>query len=532
MKKFYSLSMCCLLAVLFGCDSATQTQLQPIVSPRIGIAGIMIENSVFMPNRQEIVGRPQSLPNYLSKDSAMGQAAIWLPALTGGGGGRGPVTRESYETFVNNALEIIKANMPYDAFWFYIHGACSVEGVDDPEGMFLEKIRGVIGNDALVSTTMDLHGNVSLSLAANSDLITTYRQAPHDDSRESHRRGVVNLLDRLSTGKGRPAYKAWVAVPVLLSGEWSSTRVEPAKSLYAMVPEVEAMPGVVDAGIWIGYVWGDDRRNQGVVMVYGDDKKQVEAGARKLAQKFWDVRRQFSLEAPGHDLETCLNLAIASSKKPFLISDMGDNPGGGGSGEVTWTLARVLKRPEFQSSNGKKLLYCSIPGSEMVEAARKAGVGGHAEAFVGAMTDNFYEPPVWLSGTVVYVSPAQGEPIQAPQGMTDQVQQRRGINLAIIKTGSVYVVVGTSSPTPPLEGTGIEPKEMDIVMVKQGYLVSRWYDIQADWVMAQTRGSVDQDFSTLPYKNIIRPMFPIDPDMPDPELNVVFVPSAKHLYGR
>ena len=117
-----------------------------------------------------------------------------------------------------------------------------------------------------------------------------------------NRRGVVNLLDRLTSGKGRPAYKAWVAVPVLVSGEWSSTRAEPAKSLYAMVPEVEAMPGVIDAGIWIGYVWGDDRRNQGVVMVYGDDKAQVEAGAKKLAQKFWDVRRQFTLAAPGHDI--------------------------------------------------------------------------------------------------------------------------------------------------------------------------------------------------------------------------------------
>jgi Uncharacterized conserved protein len=445
----------------------------------------------------------------------------------GRGGGRGPVTKESYDAFVNEALEIIKANMPYDAFWFYNHGACSVDGVADPEGEFMEKVRSVIGNDVLVTTTMDLHGNASWLVALNSDLITTYRKAPHDDSRESHRRGVVNLLDRLASGKGRPAYKAWVAVPVLVSGEWSSTRAEPAKSLYAMVPEVEAMPGVIDAGIWIGYVWGDDRRNQGVVMVYGDDKAQVEAGAKKLAQKFWDVRRQFTLEAPGHPLEKCLDLALASDKKPFFISDMGDNPGGGGSGEVTWTLARVLKRPELQSPNGKSLLYCSIPGSEMVEAARKAGVGGHAEGYVGAMTDNSYEPPVKLSGTVVYVSPAQDETQAA-----DNAPYRRRNNIAIIKTGSIYVVVGTSSPTPNLEGTGIDPREMDIVMVKQGYLVNQWYNMKADWVMALTRGGVDQDFQKLPYKNIIRPMFPLDPDMPDPELNVIFVPSAKHLYGR
>lgn len=521
MKRSLLLLGICLLTVSFVGEAFGQKK-----KPRIGIAGIQIENSVFMPNRQPLVGRQLTLPDYLSPDSAMGQAATWLPGLMGRGGGRGPVTKESYDAFVNDALEIIKANMPYDAFWFFNHGACSVDGVADPEGEFMDKVRSVIGNDVLITTTMDLHGNASWLVALNSDLITTFRKAPHDDSRESHRRGVVNLLDRIASGKGRPAYKAWVAVPVLVSGEWSSTRAEPAKSLYAMVPEVEAMPGVIDAGIWIGYVWGDDRRNQGVVMVYGDDKAQVEAGAKKLAQKFWDVRRQFTLEAPGHSLEKCLDLAIASNKKPFFISDMGDNPGGGGSGEVTWTLARVLKRPELQSANGKSLLYCSIPGDELVEAARKAGVGGQAEGYVGAMTDNSYEPPVKLSGTVVYVSPVPD------QTQTSEPPYRRRSNIAIIKTGSVYVVVGTSSPTPNLEGSGIDPREMDIVMVKQGYLVNQWYNMKADWVMALTRGGVDQDFKSIPYKNIVRPMFPIDEDMPDPELNVIMVPSAKHLYGR
>lgn len=163
----------------------------------------------------------------------------------------------------------------------------------------------------------------------------------------------------------------------------------------------------------------------------------------------------------------------------------------------------------------------------MVEAARKAGVGGHAEAYVGAMTDNSYEPPIRLSGTVMYVSPIADEN-QAP----DNNPYRRRSEIAIIKTGSIYVVVGTSSPTPNLEGTGIDPSKMDIVMVKQGYLVNQWYNMQADWVMAQTRGGVDQDVHKIPYKNIIRPMYPLDPDMPDPELNVILVPSAKHVYGR
>ena len=503
---------CCFLAMLLGDKVAGQTK------PRIGVAGIAIENSTFHPAINPVLrtSEGQAIINslsYLHPDSAMGKAAVWLPALRASGGSQ-LVTREAYETAINRALELIQANMPYDGFWFYIHGACSVDGLDDPEGDFLERIRGVIGHDVLVSTTMDLHGNVSPRLAIYSDLITTFRTAPHADGFMSHRRGVVNLLDRLASGKGRPAYKAWVAVPILLPGERTSTRVEPAKSLYALVPGVEALPGVVDAGIWIGYAWADERRNQGVVMVVGDDKEQVGGAAKMLAQKFWSVRRQFDFEAPTYSLDECLDLAIASKKKPFFISDMGDNPSGGGSGEVTWTLARLLKRPELQKPDGKTLIYASIPGPEMIIAAQKAGVGHQASAMVGAMTDNIHEGPVQLSGTVMFTNE----------------------NFAVIKAGSMYVIV-TDRPQSfqqeqQMTDIGLNPREADIVIVKQGYLVEAWYDMQADWVMAHTRGGVDQDLVNLPYKRVIRPIFPLDPDMPDPELNVIFMPSAKQLYGR
>ncbi len=341
MKRLLTLLIVVVAALLQSNGAAAQTTL-----PRIGVAGIHIENSTFHPlvvTRLNVTEGADLMPDYVAPDSLLGRSAVWLPALRARGG-QGIVSREAYEETVDRAIEIIKANMPYDAFWFYIHGACSVEGLDDPEGEFLERIRGVIGNDALVSTTMDLHGNVSWRIAVYSDLITTYRMAPHDDQRESHRRGVVNLLERLSSGKGRPAYKAWVSVPILLPGERTSTRVEPAKSLYALVPQVEALPGVVDAGIWIGYAWADERRNGGVVMVVGDDKENVESGARLLSERFWAVRHEFDFEAPTYDLERTLDLALASDKRPFFISDMGDNPGGGGSGEVTWTLRRVLAR--------------------------------------------------------------------------------------------------------------------------------------------------------------------------------------------
>ena len=520
--KYFTLIICfCVFntshAHVVGSEAATQQK--PL--PRIGIAGISIECSTFSPavtpieafRQREGADLLRSYP-YLSPDSTMGKGAVWLPAMLASASPGGIVTRETYEILVNKTLDLIRENMPYDAFFYHIHGAMSVVGLDDPEGDFLERIRGIIGNDPIVSTSMDLHGNVSMRLAEYSDLITCFRMAPHEDSQISTRRAVVNLYDRVVSGKGRPAYKAWVAVPILLPGERTSTRVEPGKSLYAMIPSIEALPGVVDAAIWISYAWADEPRNQGIVMVVGDDKEQVGNSAKKLAEKFWSVRHQFDFETTTQSLDECLDAAIVSNKKPFFISDMGDNPTGGGAGDVTWTLARLLQRPEFKTPTGKTVIYASIPGPEMIAAAKKAGVGGRAEAMVGAIEDNRFEGPVKLSGTVMYTSDRE----------------------AVIKSGSVYVIVTQGRAAYHYESgmtaIGLNPREADIVMVKQGYLVPDWYNMQAGWMMAHTRGGVDQDLVNLPYKRIVRPMYPLDPNMPDPALNVIFIPSAKYRYGR
>ncbi len=128
---------------------------------------------------------------------------------------------------------MLKENVPYDGLFFDIHGAMSVEGLDDPEGDLIVRIREVVGKKTIISTSMDLHGNVSWRLAQNADLITCYRLAPHEDAIESKKQALENLLNRLESGKGKPSYKAWIPVPILLPGEKTSTRIEPGRSLYA-----------------------------------------------------------------------------------------------------------------------------------------------------------------------------------------------------------------------------------------------------------------------------------------------------------
>ena len=489
--------------------------------PRIAIAGLGIESSTFSPalTHEEAFHAKTgddiySLYPFLSPDSLNRKRAHWIPTLKGHALPGGIVTREAYESLVGKTLDMLKKNGPYDGLFFDIHGAMSVVGLDDPEGDFIVRIREVVGKETLISTSMDLHGNVSWRLAKNTDLITSYRMAPHEDAMESKKRAVDNLLSRIESGKGKPAYKAWIAVPILLPGEKTSTRVDPGKSLYAKVAPAANQEGVVDAAIWVGYAWADEPRNHAVVMVTGDDKEKVTSTAEELANHFWEVRKKFEFIAPTASLHESLDKAIASQKKPFMISDMGDNPTAGGAGDVTWTLKEILARPEFKSKNGPSLIYASIPGPEFVKKAVEAGVGGKVEGYAGAAVDDRFAPPVLLSGTVEAIE-------HGDQHAETEV---------VVKVGSVSVIV-TKKRKPyhreiDFTRLGLNPRETDIVVVKIGYLVPELYDMRADWIMALTPGGVDQDLERLTFKRINRPMFPFDKDMEDPDLKAKLVPLS------
>jgi microcystin degradation protein MlrC len=508
-----------LIALCFGTSSLISAPL-----PRIAIAGLAIESSTFSPALTDEAAFHAkygqdvfSLYPFLSGDSPMRSGAVWFPTLVGDALPGGAVTREAYESLVNKTLEALKKNLPYDGLFFDIHGAMSVVGLDDPEGDFIIRIRKVVGKKTLISTSMDLHGNVSLRLAENTDLITCYRMAPHEDAMLTRERAVRNLVERIVTGKGKPKYKAWIPVPILLPGEKTSTRIEPGKSVYQAVAPAAAQPGIVDAAIWIGYAWADEPRNHAVVMVTGDDEQKVIQTAESLADRFWKARNGFAFVAPTTTLKDCLDSALKSPQHPFYISDMGDNPTAGGAGDVTWTLKEILARPEFKNPTGPSLIYASIPGPEMINRAVAGGVGSFVTSHVGAAVDARFAPPLEITGMVKSIR----------YGDTDAEVE------VVVQVGSVHIIV-TQKRKPyhkeiDFTRLGLNPRTADIVVVKIGYLQPELYAMKAGWLMALTPGGVDQNLERLPYKRINRPMFPFDKNMPDPDLRARIVSSSDQV---
>lgn len=488
--------------------------------PRIAIAGLSCETSTFSPARTNAAAfhayrgdEVFSRYPFINEGTTLGDAADWQCALTAYALPGGAVTRDAFETLsdeIIDRLTTICSTKPVDGLWYDIHGAMCVEGMLDVEAELLHRIRRVIGPDVIVSASMDLHGNVSCDLAHQTDLITCYRTAPHIDVRQTKERACQHLLDVLEQNTGRiPAalpFKAWIPIPILLAGEQTSTRMEPAKHIYAAVTEVEATKGILDAAVWVGYAWADEPRNHAVVVVTGWKEDAVVAGAEKLAQLFWDAHADFDFVAPTGSLEECLDQALASPSpsRPFFISDSGDNPTAGGSGDVTWSLIQVLGRPEFKEPSGPVVIYASIPGPQAVHAATEAGVGSIVTVTAGAEVDNIHSGPITMTGRVHSIR--KGD--------------RNAKVEVVLQVGSVFIILTELRKPYHLEqdfnDLSLQPRKADIVIVKIGYLEPELFEMAKGWLLALTPGGVDQDLVRLGHHRIHRPMWPFDKTFSEP----------------
>ncbi|MGP5717445.1 M81 family metallopeptidase [Brachybacterium tyrofermentans] len=483
--------------------------------PRIGIAGIAIESSTFTPYRsgaddfEVLRGTAAILGRYpFEVPAAEYVGVLHARALPGG-----QLAREVYEGWkreITDGLAAAHAEAPLDGFFFDIHGAMSVEGLEDAEGDLLTAIRAAIGPDVVVGTAMDLHGNVSHTLFEGCDLLTCYRHAPHIDAWETRERGLRDLVEaaaRVRDGGALP-HKALVHVPILLPGEKTSTRIEPARTIYGGIPAITQRGGITDISYWIGFAWADQPRCQAAIVAFGDDEAAVQEAALELAGTVWQARHDFEFVAPTGTFEECLDQAIASEARPFWISDSGDNPGAGGADDTTYCLARLAAREEIRSGAVSALMVALVD-PDTTDAAWQAGVGGRLEVQVGARIDARDPGPVPLRVEVAALDES------GPTGRAAALRVLDGES----PTGLTVVVTGRRSQWARhemFERLGLSMTGFDVVTVKMGYLEPDQYDAAADWLLALTPGGVDQDLVRLGHSRIQRPMIPFDAEIPAP----------------
>lgn len=474
--------------------------------PRIAFGGIHIECSTYNPvltqkddfvvlQGEELAASP--LFTFIGEHDA-----DFLPLLHARAVPGGPVSRAAYEAFKDEFLTRLSRVGPVDGLYLAMHGAMNVQGMDDAEGDWIEAARAVVGDDCIVAASYDLHGNVSDRVVDGLDIFSAYRTAPHIDTLETRQRAVAMLMRALRSGV-RPAV-LWVPIPVLMPGERTSTDDEPAKGLYARLPMIDAIPGVWDASLMVGYVWADEPRAGAAAVLTGTDARVLEREARVLAEAYWQAREAFQFGVPTGTLAWCVEQALAASTGPVILADSGDNPTAGGVGDRAEALELLI------AAGASDCIVAGIADAEAVKACFAAGANAQLTLSIGAGLHPSGSRPVraraLIKGLFEAHNPWGHQALVCIDGIQVVLSERRRPyhNLA------------------DFELLGLDPRKARVLVVKSGYLSPELAPLANPCLMALSEGVVDQHIERLVRQRKRTPTFPFDRDLdykPDARLS-------------
>ncbi|PYB72524.1 M81 family metallopeptidase [Rhizobium wuzhouense] len=462
---------------------------------RIAVGGIHTECSTSSP----VLMQPEDFrvlrgPDLLAHeyfDFLADEAVEHLPLLHARAVPGGPVSRATYEAFKAEFLERLQAALPIDGLYLAMHGAMNVEGMDDAEGDWISAARAVVGPDVPVAASYDLHGNVTQTIVDQLDIFAGYRTAPHIDVRETMVRAWSMLVRALKTG-AKPGV-AWAPVPVLLPGERTSTEDEPARSLYLKLPEHDAVAGIWDANLMVGYVWADEPRATACAVVTAVDKAAAEKVTAAIAQSYWDAREDFRFGPFTGPLPEMLEIAERTETRPIILADSGDNPTGGGVGDRADVLKALLAR------SIDDVLIAGITDRPAVERCFAAGAGTRVSLKVGGSLDPA-SPSVEVEADVIFLD---------DPGSSGEQQ-------AVVKVGGITLVLAARRRPyhniADFTRLGLDPTKVRLLVVKSGYLSPELAPIANPNLMALTDGVINQDIENLPSRRRHQPSYPFVKD--------------------
>jgi microcystin degradation protein MlrC len=408
----------------------------------------------------------------------------------------GVVERRAYDTFKAAVLERAedKAN-EIDAVCLALHGAMRAEGLDYCEDDLLRDLRARLGPAVPITIALDMHANIVAETVANVDALVAYHTAPHIDAFETGQRAAQMLLAMLRDGV-RPRM-GFAKIPFLLPGEMAQTSLPPMATMMGLVDELEARPEVLSATLANGHCWADvpDIGVAAVVVTDGDGAL-AQTEADRLASAFWEHRADFALSAEAYPVAQAVEAALAAPESTVFLSDSGDNPGAGGTTDVTALLGQLIE------AGATNVLFASIWDATAVEACAAAGVGASLTLSVGGKLDRAHGSPLAVSGTVRRLAESRwgrGE----GQG-----------RVAIFHTAGIDLILSDQrlSFVDPVQLHDIEldPLDYRIVVLKRGYLTAPFQAISQRSILALSPGATNCDLTQMTFTRARRPMYPLD----------------------
>ena len=487
------------------------------MAPRIAIAGFQHETNSFATTETafEDFRKADSWPEMLSgidvlqgtkgmnlpiagfADAALKDGAILLPVLWCAAEPSGPVTDEAFERISGRILDGIRSYGTVDGLYLDLHGAMITQGHDDGEGEFLSRLRDLVGFDRPLAISLDMHANVSAQIVALADEICIFRTYPHLDMARTGARAWVGLKRLLS---GRVHAKTFRQAPFLIPLHAQHTRTDPARKLYAGLPD--GPDGHVEMAL--GFTAGDVADCGPSVVAFATTKCDADALADRAFERLCAARTTFDMTLLSPS-EAVAEAMAYSGTAPVVLADVQDNPGAGATSDTTGLLRTLVE------AQAQDVLMGLLHDPLLADAAHRAGLGTDITGALGGRSGIAGESPFRSGFRVVALSAGE---VQYTGEMYGGGTGRLGPSCAVqvLDTAADIRIVVTSVRNQCLDLAhfthfGLSPSTARIICVKStAHFRADFAPIASRIIPVAAPGLFACDLSRIPYGKLRRGM--------------------------
>ncbi|WP_339925163.1 M81 family metallopeptidase [uncultured Cyclobacterium sp.] len=302
----------------------------------------------------------------------------------------GPVTDNAFDTMMGEIIKQLKAGPELDGILLNLHGAMVVESYPSGDEEIVRRVRKAFGPKMPIIVTHDFHANVTPELVKLSNVLITFKENPHLDTFDRGLQAAKIMAEMVKEGV-KPT-QAIVKAPMVYNIVYQSTFANPLLPITTASKELEKNEKVLAVSVSGGYQYADvPWMGPSVIVVTDNDPELAQKEAQRLSDMLWDSRDKTILDSP--QPAEAVKMAMEHDGRPVVLIDMGDNIGGGSTGDSSFLLEELIK----QGAQGWVMV---IADPDAYKIAENAGVGNDFDFEVGGKTDDMHGKPVRIKGQV------------------------------------------------------------------------------------------------------------------------------------
>jgi len=415
----------------------------------------------------------------------------------------GKITNDTFNLITNKLLDHIRTIQNYDALILLLHGAISAEGCDDVSGHIVKASREIVGEKPIV-VAHDLHANVTKDIVTYSDAVVGYLTYPHTDLFETGYR-AAELAYRILKRHLKTEVIA-CKIPLILPPQTTSTSENPTLNIIRKIKQCVEKYKIYSYFLFFTQPWLDVRDlGGGLVLTVGKNISKAVEICEEILEKLWKYRYVYGEKLNLIPIEEGLAM-IKNINGLVVFGDGADAPSAGAPGDNVNILHHLIE------SNFEGTALMTIYDPEVVRLAFKTGKNNELHTTLGGKIDNVFSNPVEVRGTII--------DIRDDFKFNMESKTLRGLTLkagktVLMKVKNIYIAITEkrfASWDPAIYSSlGLDPNAAKLIVAKSPLGYKLYYKDKARLMLdIDNKGLSTSNFGILPYKNVQRPIYPLE----------------------